>query len=263
MKDYYKILEVSPNATQDEIKKAYRRLAFKYHPDKNNSPMAQALIQEINVAYDVIGDVKKRETYNFRYNSRNTSYPPVNKTSNKKRTTPYTPPRATYKKKVQRFDFPGWAEKGRYVSAFILFYCVLIGIDYYISSEYKNTVVEKMEIFAHRTRRSTSHFTFHIQSTKVNFEVSSEAVNFGEGDTINVDISPLFGFIKSIERIKNREVYALDHIISFYSPIIFMIFLLAGTSLAAILIKAPETSFNFSTSNLILFLIVMAIKWLI
>ncbi|MFL5728754.1 MAG: DnaJ domain-containing protein, partial [Cytophagaceae bacterium] len=50
MKDYYKILEVSQSATQDEIKKAYRKLALLYHPDRNDSPHAQTLIQEINLA---------------------------------------------------------------------------------------------------------------------------------------------------------------------------------------------------------------------
>lgn len=62
-KDYYKILELSKNATDDDIKKAYRKLALKYHPDKNNSPGAEESFKEVAEAYEVLSDKKKREVY--------------------------------------------------------------------------------------------------------------------------------------------------------------------------------------------------------
>jgi curved DNA-binding protein CbpA len=61
-KDYYKVLDVSENATAEEIKKTYRKLAFQYHPDKN--PGSEELMKEINEAYAVLSDQKKREAYN-------------------------------------------------------------------------------------------------------------------------------------------------------------------------------------------------------
>ncbi len=57
-KDYYKILGVSRNATNDEIKKAYRKLALKFHPDKNKSPDAEEKFKTIAEAYDVLTDSK-------------------------------------------------------------------------------------------------------------------------------------------------------------------------------------------------------------
>lgn len=57
---YYKILGVSENATQDEIKKAHRKLALKHHPDKGGDPDT---FKEINEAHDVLKDPKKREIY--------------------------------------------------------------------------------------------------------------------------------------------------------------------------------------------------------
>lgn len=63
-KDYYKILEVSKSATAAELKKAYRKLSLKYHPDKNSSPDASDKFAEISVAYDVLSDAEKREVYN-------------------------------------------------------------------------------------------------------------------------------------------------------------------------------------------------------
>lgn len=62
-KDYYEILGVPRNATQEDIKKAYRRLARKYHPDFNKDPQAQEKFKEINEAYQILSDPEKRKLY--------------------------------------------------------------------------------------------------------------------------------------------------------------------------------------------------------
>jgi curved DNA-binding protein len=63
-KDYYKILGVNRDAPQDEIKKQYRKLALKYHPDKTNgNKQAEEKFKEINEAYEVLGDADKRKKY--------------------------------------------------------------------------------------------------------------------------------------------------------------------------------------------------------
>ena len=62
--DYYKVLGVEKSASQDEIKKAYRRLAKRFHPDLNkDDPQAKAKFQEINEANEVLGDAEKRRRY--------------------------------------------------------------------------------------------------------------------------------------------------------------------------------------------------------
>ncbi len=63
-RDYYEVLGVSKNASDDEIKKAYRKLAIKYHPDKNpGDKEAEAKFKEINEAHDVLSDKQKRARY--------------------------------------------------------------------------------------------------------------------------------------------------------------------------------------------------------
>ncbi len=74
MNDYYSVLGISKNATQEEIKKAYRNLAFKYHPDRNpDNKEAEEKFKKISEAYDVLGDEKKRAEYD-RFGSAGSSY---------------------------------------------------------------------------------------------------------------------------------------------------------------------------------------------
>lgn len=62
-KDYYKVLGVSKSASAGDIKKAYRKQALKYHPDKNKSPDAEEKFKEISQAYEVLSDSEKKEIY--------------------------------------------------------------------------------------------------------------------------------------------------------------------------------------------------------
>jgi len=62
-KDYYETLGVSRTASQEEIQRAYRKLARKYHPDINKAPNAEEKFKEINEAYEVLKDPEKRSKY--------------------------------------------------------------------------------------------------------------------------------------------------------------------------------------------------------
>src|SRR5262245_37928207 len=85
MVDLYEILQVSPNAEQEVIEAAYRRLAQKYHPDVNRSPEASERMTAINRAYEVISDPERRARYDVSRAQR--AKPPP-------RAEPAPPPRA-------------------------------------------------------------------------------------------------------------------------------------------------------------------------
>ena len=98
MLDYYKILRVSSDATEDDIKKAYRELASKYHPDKDKSATTETKFKEINEAYSTLSNPKLREEYdkgyieylkreserlNNKYHQNSSNYQSNNRSSNK------------------------------------------------------------------------------------------------------------------------------------------------------------------------------------
>ncbi|MDQ1834226.1 J domain-containing protein [Massilia scottii] len=70
MDNLYTILGVAPNATDDEIKKVYRSLAMRFHPDRNDAPGAEVRFKSITKAYEILSDPAKREEYNHSVNHR-------------------------------------------------------------------------------------------------------------------------------------------------------------------------------------------------
>ena len=79
MKDLYKILNIDKSSTDNEIKKAYKKLAFQYHPDKNKSSDAESKFREISEAYDILMNTDKRRMYdNFGYDSISGDIPQIN-----------------------------------------------------------------------------------------------------------------------------------------------------------------------------------------
>ena len=70
MENLYAVLGVAPNATDDEIKKVYRSLAMRYHPDRNDAPAAEVRFKSVTKAYEILSDSAKRAEYDQSVNHR-------------------------------------------------------------------------------------------------------------------------------------------------------------------------------------------------
>ncbi|MFL5728617.1 MAG: hypothetical protein ACJ75J_03925, partial [Cytophagaceae bacterium] len=205
-------------------------------------------------------DAKKRAAYDLRFKNYKT-YPGSSNPSGQKKKQPRPAPRRTTSLS-ERFDYKLWANRGRFVSAFILFYSSMLCLDYYISSEYKNTVIQSYDVTTYRGKRSVSHYDFVVQSSKVDFEMSSEAHLFNVGDTLNIDITPFFGIVKTCDRVIDNTPREMQYVISLYSPIMFFVVLMMALNIAAIVIKNNPQSFNLSLGNIIFFTVFCLIRWL-
>jgi len=64
-KNYYEILGLSSNASENDIKKAYKKLAIKFHPDKNQAPQASDAFKKVGAAYSCLSDAEKRRMYDL------------------------------------------------------------------------------------------------------------------------------------------------------------------------------------------------------
>ena len=70
MENLYNVLGVAPNASDDEIKKVYRSLAMRFHPDRNQAPGAEARFKSVTKAYEILADPAKRAEYDQSVNHR-------------------------------------------------------------------------------------------------------------------------------------------------------------------------------------------------
>lgn len=70
MVDYYEILGVARTASDDDIKSAYKKMALKFHPDKNQAPEAEEAFKKVSEAYQTLKDAQEREYYNRHGNTK-------------------------------------------------------------------------------------------------------------------------------------------------------------------------------------------------
>ncbi len=131
LKDYYSLLELKPSASLAEIKKAYRRLALQYHPDKtNNDPYSAGRFTEIKEAYEVLTNPGKKEQYlQQRWYQQSTG---------SKRTAPVLTPETLLKQSL---------ELERYISKLDVFRMDKQGLHDYLAGLITDTNIEKLNVF--------------------------------------------------------------------------------------------------------------------
>lgn len=255
MKDYYRILQVSRNASADEIKRSYRKLVLLYHPDRNSAPSASRLIREINEAYDVLGDDTRREQYNYRYDRKDAPPPPVYKKTPAAPPKRARPPRYYYQK--QTYDFPVLGRISKYISAFVLAYCLLLCLDYFLTKEYDNVHVASTESFVYRSRKHGYSYTrYVIHSHLKKFEVRTTDGIIEPGNHLTLHITYIFRTVRDCCVRTHTGCQAID-VINIYSPIFFAVLVAIGFSLVPQLTRSSEQRILSTIAACMVFCIVV------
>ncbi|MEQ1675148.1 MAG: J domain-containing protein [Chitinophagaceae bacterium] len=199
LKDYYKILELEPSATLPEIRKAYRRLALQYHPDKtNNDPYSAALFSEIKEAYEVLTNPAKKEYYlQQRWYDQS-----IGKRKKQDVITPVT----VLKQAL---------ELERYVAQLDVFRMDKPGLQEYILDLLSETVIEKLHTF-NETDTNRQIISVILHSLKPLPLIYTDAIitqlkKLSGPDTAATDL--LNNFTEQHRKRNRREKYALSIII--------------------------------------------------
>jgi hypothetical protein len=255
VKDFYAILGVSPSASESEIKKAFRRLAVQYHPDKNPLAEAKHLFQEINEAYDVLGDPEKRALYDARRANPfaeilSEPVQPKHRDPAYRRTRPYRQP---YTKEPP----PAYVlmrdnlKHIMWVSRIGLLASTLFFIDYVLPYRHVEEVIE--EIYTVRFRSGVAYHIIVTESGRKIKLYDYKAVNFWDEPTIQSTLTLLYGTTISVSNPSGTHVVRLAYM---YSSLIFLPIILFVNSLLALLFrKRVELSFNLNITGLILLII--------
>jgi curved DNA-binding protein CbpA len=250
--DHYETLGVSRNATSAEIKRAYRRLAVLYHPDKNPDPAAENFFKEVNQAYDVLSDPVKKRSYDLRGQTifehhhqpqqpqhRDPAYRNPNR------------PQPKYKGERQRLlelmaDYLPFIQRATW---FCLVVSSIAMIDFVLPHRDSNDTVESGFVRTAKVGRSKS--TYYNFSTRAGRNIEVEVRNaqsLEPGASVNIESSLLFDIPRYINT-KNETIRVAKSIYGnfLFAPVGLFILAVLGYFFR----NNIETSFNLGVSCLL------------
>lgn len=256
VKTYYQILRISRSANDAEVKRAYRRLAVLFHPDKNKSEEAIRLFQEINEAHAVLSDPVKRASYDNLLDGRGLVGAPSapqpawhRDPAYRRRQQGYQPPRTGPSEKLLMMLH--LLKFLRAVSFVGIGWCAVLVADYWLPFR-----VSKEHVLPEGNRRISwqlHHEPNVIVTEKGNqFPVPLPGVDFfPTGSEIEVVTSKMFNILVRIEA--QDDKYIIDSLATIYQNLMIMPIVLFFVSLAGLLVKTGiEFRFNILVSICIL-----------
>jgi len=251
VKNYYNILEVSNQASQEQIKKSYRRLALKYHPDKSTYGGAKDLFTQLNEAYNVLGKKESRALYDLQLRQQS---PPIHPRNNSTR-NPYARKKPSYKRtpKTPKIDIAHYLYYFRRISIATFAFCLLIGLDYFLPPIVSPEQITSIEI--DRSRRE-----YRLKLNTAHFGVNGpEIVKLSEGHDVELSYTPIFKKLLKLTIVIEEKVYDYYVQVSIYRSFSFSLYVLLLTSYLGVFhFKNPETIMNLAIVNCILSILVIA-----
>ncbi len=251
MKDYYKTLGVSASATASEIKKAFRNLAVRYHPDKNPSPDAKSRFQEISEAYDVLGDAAKRAQYDARLANPleelfqqpvQTHRDPAYRRRRARQPPRSQEPPASYILMRDSLKYVIWISRVGLVVATLFF------VDYFLPYQHEDESIA--EIYSMRSRNRHVYYVLETHTGR-EIKIYEKVSGFTAGSKITLAITPIYGSVMSVSNPTGS--YKAGHM--YRALIFFPIVLFINSLMALIYRKRMEFCFNLNVTACILLII--------
>jgi DnaJ-domain-containing protein 1 len=249
MKDYYLILGVHRGAHLQDIKRAYRRLAVQYHPDKNPLPEAEALFKEINEAYDILGDPEKRSFYDLKLDDPYATEGPRHRDPAYHRRRHAAPARKSeYQMRLELMaKFVPYCKTLIHLS---FMFCVVLVADFLIPYKESKSTVKANYFIIRRQRESSGHI---LMANGFRVRISEDdAHKFKEGAAITLSFTRIFNIRTQAE---NHTGFISRLPVSIYgnfafAPIALMIFSMAG-----LFARTVERVFNLAVVNFIILIL--------
>jgi len=252
VKNYYQILEVEVNASQGEIKKSFRRLAIKYHPDKNPSVHAEELFKEINEAYDVLSDLEKKWVYDNRTLVDNSQTVQHRDPAYRRRTRPYTASKK--KNNDQRELMLKYISLARWASRIALLFSIVILVDYLLPfQKLEEDVIDVQKIYvASRVGKLIDPINVKlVTSSGRELEVTYDFNFIRKDSSIEITQSPILNVpveVISVNDESNRERIQK----SIYRNLVFFPILLGILSIISLVTRNNlEMEFNLGIANFV------------
>lgn len=253
MKDYYGILGVPPSASDLEIKRAFRKLAVRYHPDKNPSAEARPIFHDINEAYEVLGDSGKRALYDARRENPFAQIleepvvrhrDPAYRRSGRRPPSKREPP-ASFTLMKEYLPHFMWA------SRIGLLTTVLFFIDYFIP--YQHAEEKVVRTYAVRYQKQVSHYIVETDSGRKIKLYDFSAGYFSDDPTIRVTATRIY---QTVMMVSNGAKDYEERVAYIYRTLVFFPILLFVISLLAHLYRHRiEFCFSLNLAGMVLLVI--------
>jgi curved DNA-binding protein CbpA len=258
--NYYVILGVSPSASAVEIKRAYRRLAVQFHPDKNPDPQAESTFKEINEAYDVLGDPAKRKNYDKQLNNPFAAF--TEKSEQPKHRDPaYRPNTQRVYRKTERELVREMMVEYLPVMQKIIFGCfvvsVLLLVDFALPYRLSSEQVEQVAVRTTYSRNSSTTWWVITSTGGTQLDLPFEARKFFQpGQPVLISSSYLFGIPIRL-KVPERDIKIKK---SIYGNFLFApVSLLIISSLGMFARRNVEYGFNFGVVSFVVLIFVILI----
>lgn len=254
MKNYYFILGLNIYATETEIKRAYRKLALQFHPDKNPSPDAEAIFKEINEAYEILSNESTKFNYDQQLRGVSPAAPVAGRAHRDPRYRPRPP--GSYSTRTKRQEIiEAMAEYLKYailMSRVSLMFTLVLMVDYNLDYDISRLeITSTRNLYQSRGGRSVQLQFGDGETLNVN---SLTARQFTKGSTILMHKTALF----NVPILMENELthYKTKVPISVYGNFIFAPLILFITSLiGSFFWRGVEFRFNLGVVNFLLMLL--------